>query len=442
MVRPGYKQTEVGEIPEDWDVTEIGNLNPYVTSGSRGWAGYYSTEGSPFIRITNMSRERIQLDFTKLQYVKLPPNENEGKRTELIDGDVLISITADIGISSYVDSDLVKPAYINQHVSLVRFNPKLVNSKFVSYFLASEGVQKLFTGSTDQGAKAGLNLDAIRKIKVVKPELQEQKAIAKALSDVDELIVSLEKLIAKKCDIKTATMQQLLTGKKRLPGFGEGKGYKQSELGEIPEDWEIKSYGEIFSFLSTASNSRDDLSENGDIFYIHYGDIHTKFHFHVDFKHDQIPKIDSQKLKGASFIQDGDLIMADASEDYAGVGKCVEVTGLNNKRAISGLHTFLLRDAKNAFSPGFRGYLHAMTGVKKSFDRLATGLKVYGLSKNNLKQVVVPIPPYNEQQCVIEVLSSMETDIEALTLRLNKTQSIKQGMMQELLTGRTRLIES
>jgi len=101
------------------------------------------------------------------------------------------------------------------------------------------------------------------------PTITEQKAIAKALSDVDELIASLEKLITKKRDIKTATMQQLLTGKKRLPGFGEGKGYKQTELGEIPEDWKIITLGEFADITKLAgfeySNYFNSYKDGGDI---------------------------------------------------------------------------------------------------------------------------------------------------------------------------------
>ena len=102
-VKSGYKRTEVGVIPEDWQVAQIGNLKPFVTSGSRGWASYYSDRGSLFVRITNLSRETIYLDLNDSKFVSLPPNAKEGTRTQLQEEDVLISITADIGIVGYVD---------------------------------------------------------------------------------------------------------------------------------------------------------------------------------------------------------------------------------------------------------------------------------------------------------------------------------------------------
>src|SRR5207248_3008809 len=113
------------------------------------------------------------------------------------------------------------------------------------------------------------------------PPLPEQRAIVTTLSDVDALITSLDRLIAKKRDIKQATMQQLLTGKMRLPGFSG--------------EWKVKKFGEIFQFLNTANNPRGDLSENGEIKYIHYGDIHMKWRSFLDCSNDELPLIQRDK---------------------------------------------------------------------------------------------------------------------------------------------------
>src|SRR5205823_6606984 len=113
---------------------QIRNLNPFITSGSRGWAKYYSDAGSPFIRITNLSRATIYLDIKDLRFVSPPSHDIEATRTQIEGGDILISITADIGIIGYVSSKIEKPAYINQHIALVRFNSGRLNPKFVAYF--------------------------------------------------------------------------------------------------------------------------------------------------------------------------------------------------------------------------------------------------------------------------------------------------------------------
>jgi len=212
-------------IPQDWEVKKIGDLKPFVTSGSRGWAAFYSDRGAPFIRITNLSRDSIYLNLEDLRLVNLPQEASEGIRTQLHDHDVLISITADIGIIGYVSEDVPKPAYINQHIALVRFDSSNTTPQFVSYFLASEKPQKLFRALTDSGAKAGMSLQIVQKIHLALPPTKaEQEAIAGALSDADALIEALEQLIAKKRHLKQGVMQELLHWQKTPAGVQWGVG--------------------------------------------------------------------------------------------------------------------------------------------------------------------------------------------------------------------------
>src|SRR5207237_2702024 len=143
-VMAGYKLTDLGPIPYDWNIKRVGDFEPFVTSGSRGWARFYSESGSPFLRITNLTRTRIYPDLQDLRWVRVRSDDGEALRTQLCNGDVLISITADIGAVGYVTSAIPKPAYINQHIALVRFYPADVDSRFGSYFLASEQPQLLF----------------------------------------------------------------------------------------------------------------------------------------------------------------------------------------------------------------------------------------------------------------------------------------------------------
>lgn len=135
-LKPGYKRTELGIIPADWDVISINALNPFITSGSRGWAKYYSQFGDLFVRITNLSHESIYMDLEDCRFVALPAHEREGLRTQLQERDVLISITADIGIISYVDARVPLPAYINQHIALMRFNPTVAHGHYIASLLS------------------------------------------------------------------------------------------------------------------------------------------------------------------------------------------------------------------------------------------------------------------------------------------------------------------
>ena len=214
------------------------------------------------------------------------------------------------------------------------------------------------------------------------------------------------------------------------------QGYKQTEIGVIPEDWEVVDFLDEFVFLSTASYSRAEILEQGTIGYIHYGDIHTKLHFHLDLDKYVSGYLKKEQVKTYSKIEIGDLIMADASEDYEGVGKAVEVIRKNSDfNVISGLHTFLIRAKNiNRFALGFKGYFQNNVLIKKQYDALATGLKVYSLSKNSFKNIQIPLPPLPEQEAIATALSDADAWIESLEQLIAKKRLIKQGAMQELLT--------
>ena len=439
----GYKQTDVGVIPEDWEVSTLRKIADVIDSLHK--TPNFSDNGYSMVRVADIRTGNLNLEKTLNvnQEVFLDFTRNY----KPVRGDIVLSRVGSYGVSSYVDTN--EPFCMGQNTVVI--NSK-TTSKYLYYILNSLAIKnQIENGSYGSGYKS-LSLKNINDLKIVLPTSAEQTIIANALTDVDALLSELEKLIAKKQAIKTATMQQLLTGKTRLPQFstytedtpegkkkGQPKGMKASELGEIPEDWEVKTYGEVFSFLTTATNSRSDLSESGDVGYIHYGDIHTKWDNLINIHKANIPHISKEKITSAVFLKEGDILMADASEDYDGIGKSIEVRNLGDKKVISGLHTFLLRDKYEIFENGFKGYLHTILSVKTIFDRLATGLKVYGISKTNLKDVPLPVPQREEQTAIAAILSDMDAEIQALEQRLHKTRQIKQGMMQELLTGKTRL---
>jgi type I restriction enzyme, S subunit len=207
-------------IPDGWNVYKINELSHYITSGSRGWAQYYSDSGDLFVRITNLTRERLSLDLSDSKYVEIPENSNEGKRTRLMVGDILISITADLGIIGFVENEFDKPVYINQHVALLRIDEKEIDNRFIAYQMASESGHQQFISLNDAGAKSGLNLDSIRRFSILIPPLLEQCRIAEMLGVWDESIDLLERLIGRVRSRKQGLMQQLLTGKKRFKEFG------------------------------------------------------------------------------------------------------------------------------------------------------------------------------------------------------------------------------
>jgi len=217
-------------------------------------------------------------------------------------------------------------------------------------------------------------------------------------------------------------------------------GYKQTEIGVFPKDWEIKKFGEIFDFKSTASNSRSDLTETDEAHYIHYGDIHTTFHRHLDISKNETPRIDLSLCKNATQIRNGDWVMADASEDFSGICKAIEISGIDNgKLVVAGLHTFLLRDRNEEFSPGFKGHLGEAKFLHDQYVRVSVGLKVFGVTKTSLRDLLIPVPSKNEQKRITEILTDGDSQVQAFERLIAKKKDIKRGIMQELLTGKTRL---
>jgi len=366
---------------------------------------FYSDRGSPFIRITNMSRNSIYLDLTDIKYVNLPPEAKEGTRTRLQKHDVLISITADIGIVGYVTSDVPLPAYINQHIALVRFDPSSTDGRFVSYFLASENPQKLFRAFTDTGAKAGMSLVTVQKLKAAFPPLYEQHAIAGALGDVDELIGALTRLIAKKRDLKQAAMQQLLTGQTRLPGFS-GK-------------WEVKLLGDGVSLLSGHHVLVQLCNLRGDGVPYLTGP--------ADFPNGIIEQTRFTE-RPSTLCRPNDILV---TVKGSGSGRLVVAD------AVYCISRQLMAIRVHEWDSRFIYY--SLFQNVRPIKAASAGL-IPGLSRSDILEQLLPIPPVREQAAIAAVLSDMDAEIEALERRLVKTRALKQGMMQELLTGRTRLI--
>ena len=229
----------------------------------------------------------------------------------------------------------------------------------------------------------------------------------------------------------------------------KGKTSKHPRLGKIPEGWEVYSFSDVFEFLPRNSFSRDQMSYNGvkeSVYNIHYGDIHATFNEQIlDFsKHlHQIPVLidNGVKFTEEAFLKDGDLIIADASEDYDGVGECIELTGINKRKVVAGLHTLAGRDKLGKTIQGFRAYILKHQRVFIELKKLATGSKVYGLSKTNISNLEIVIPPVPEQQKIARILSTWDKAIEKTEQLIAQKQQLKKGLMQQLLTGKVRFKE-
>lgn len=216
-----FKMTEIGEVPDEWNVVQLSDLAEFVTSGSRGWARFYAETGALFIRITNLTRGTTRLDLASRQHVRLPVGSAEGSRTRVEPGDVLVSITADLGIVGLVPLAGFEEAYVNQHIALVRLDRSKADARYVASVLAGEVGAQQVRRLNDAGAKSGLSLPSIRRLTVPLPPPDEQAALVEPVESAEDRIEAERGTLTALKRVKAALMSVLLTGEVRVKPDGE-----------------------------------------------------------------------------------------------------------------------------------------------------------------------------------------------------------------------------
>lgn len=258
------------------------------------------------------------------------------------------------------------------------------------------------------------------------PDRKEQEKIADFLSSVDKKIEQLTEKHRLLTEYKKGTMQQI---------FSQQIRFKDDNGNDYPE-WEEKSFSSLFSFYRTNSFSRADLSEDGSVMNIHYGDIHTKLPSQTNLRTTVLPfvseSLDLLKFNDEAYCQNGDLIIADASEDSLDIGKAIELSGVENMRVLAGLHTFLARPSTSRVARGFPGYVMQIDSIRKQIMRLATGVSVLGISKTNLGKVTLPLPCKEEQQKIANFLTEIDHKIDQAWSTLEQTKAFKKGLLQKM----------
>lgn len=214
----------------------------------------------------------------------------------------------------------------------------------------------------------------------------------------------------------------------------------QTEIGLLPEDWKVVRLEDHFKTFSTASFSRDEMSEQGEVLCVHYGDIHTKYGNIVDAIKDEIPHITTAQAARYKTLKDGDILLADASEDDEGIGKPIVII-CHDKKVIAGLHILPLRKKEEElWDTTFPSYLFSGRMVKGQVERLSEGTKVNSITFNKIKDVLIPLlQDTTEQQNIASALSSIDKLIDDLSRTIHKKQLIREGAMEELLSGKKRL---
>ena len=291
------------------------------------------------------------------------------------------------------------------------------NVKYVYYQLKYLNLHSLIFGS-GQPLITGTQL---KQLKFRNVELKEQVAIVEALSDIDSLIFSQQKLIEKKKAIKQGTMQELLTGKKRLPGFDE--------------EWRTYKLGELGSFDKGCGISRAE-SNTGNFPAVRYGELYTK---HTDYVKQYYSCISGDVAQTAKRVTFGDILFAASGETKEEIGVCAAIV---DRRDIFAGGDIVVFTPTTEINPIFFGTLLNMPFVQKQKSERGQGDAVVHIHADSLSEIIISMPEKNEQEAIATVIKDFNDEIEQLERKLAKYQQIKQGMMQELLTGRIRLVDA
>ena len=404
QVPEGYKKTEVGVIPEDWEVVQLKDLIDEDRRITYGIVvpGQHTSNGVPMIRAQDYSRGWVDIEYL---YRVSPKIDESYKRSRVLPDDILLTIVGSVGNLAKVPSGF-RNTNITQQTARLAFNKK-ASADFYLNILQSKLGKNVILNYTKSGVQPSLNLSDVEKFNLPYPPLPEQKAIAQTLSDVDTLIDALDKLIAKKRNIKTGTMQQLLTGKTRLPGF----------RGE----WEVKKLGDVVDF-SNGKAHENSILPNGKFIVINSKFISTQ---------GEVKKYSDSCFCSVSTDQIV-MVMSDVPNGKA-IAKCFYIDKEDKytlNQRICSLKAITV-DSKILF------YLIDRNPYYLAFD---DGVKQTNLRKDDVLSCPLKLPPtLEEQKAIAQVLSDIDSEIATLEKRRAKTQAIKQGIMQELLTGRTRL---
>lgn len=405
-----------------WTETTVGQASEFLT-GFPFPSSAFTETGIRLIRGSNVKRGVIDWSSDIARY--WPDHDSSLRAFVLREGDIVIAMDgALVGRSFARITEAELPAYLVQRVA--RLRGKAIDQDLLYQWIGSRDFVKHVDDVKTHTAIPHISPRDIRDFKISMPkDPNEQRAVSVALRDADDLIATLERLIAKKQAIKQGMMQQLLTGRTRLPGF----------TGE----WADIRLGDHVSYVKTVALSRAQLDTKSPLKYLHYGDIHTRSSVILDSSSEEMPRASAKLAARAGLLQCGDLVFADASEDPAGVGKSVEIVSTPNAGVVPGLHTIAARFDKSVLADGFKAYLQFIPSFRDQLLRLAAGTKVLATTRSYISSITLILPGVAEQKAIAEALHDSEREIKALRVRLSKVQSMKTGMMQQLLTGRTRL---
>jgi type I restriction enzyme S subunit len=390
-------------IPEDWRIARLAAVCD-VRDGTHESPEYYD-QGVTFVTSKNIVEGRLDLD--NVSYISHEDAVKFDQRSKVNRGDILMSMIGTIGNSVLVDFE---PDFCIKNVALIK--PRNLNARYLIQLFNSPMFQEYLDENLEGGIQKFIALGTLRKLAIPLPPLPEQRAIAAALSDVDTLIAVLGRLIAKKRAIKHGAMQQILTGQTRLPGFSDKSGHKQTEMGVIPKDWGQDRICNHASITTGTKDTKDKIDDG-------------KYPFFV--RSPIVERINSYSFDGEAVLTAGDGV---------GTGKVFHYT---NGKFDFHQRVYRISDFSKDLDGHFF-YLYFSTHFYNRIMSMTAKSSVDSVRMEMIADMIIPLPPLPEQRAIATVLSDMDAEITALEARREKTRTLKQGMMQELLTGRIRLV--
>lgn len=421
------KQKNIPELrfPEfegEWEKKRLGEVTDLITKGTT--PNRFVAEGIRFIKIECFDGDIINPD--KCLFIDEITHNKELKRSILKENDLLFAIAgATIGKVNFVKKEIL-PANTNQALSIIRLKGGEIRN-FIYQILKSNGMQKYIKDSISVGAQPNLNLEQMGNFAFPYPSHIEQQKIADFFSAIDQKIHSLKKKKTLLEEYKKGVMQKI---------FSQEIRFKQDDGQDFPE-WEKEPFGNIYSFLITNSLSRENLTyDTGEVKNIHYGDIHTKFKCQFKVENELVPyvkyDITISRYNEENYCKAGDLIFADASEDYDDIGKAIEIVSTNAEKILSGLHTIHARPESNRMQVGFAAYLMQSSFVRREIMRISQGTKVLSISATRLKDVLIKVPHKAEQLKIANLLAALDLKIERLDSQIVGMESWKKGLLQQM----------
>lgn len=422
VIPDGYKKTIVGVYPIDWEISQlkdIANFGGGTTPPRALYNRYYALDGHAWVKTLDLNNDKIYqtqecITDTALSEVAIKLHSQNTLLVAMYGGFNQIGRTGLLKVN----------AAINQALVAIKPISSILDSEFLQYNL-NYRVEYWKSVASSSRKDPNITSNDVKAYTLALPNIKEQKNIATALSDTDALISELEKLIEKKQAIKTATMQQLLIGKTRLPEFalredGTPKGYKEGELGKIPEDWEVNTIGNFVEITSGESPSKFEFITDG----IPY------------FKVDQLNNGNFYAELTPYHVRSGKVVLA-GSLIFPKRGASILSNKIRILKVDACMDTNLMALTCNkALDPNYLLYTLIYSGLAKVADTTS----IPQINNKHIVPFPISYPSIEEQKEISNILMNLEHDIELSKNKVEKLRHIKLGMMQELLTGKTRLV--